>query len=126
MGYLPKTIIGKVNADVLTDEDVKKGCINEIEINACKEFYKKLNGLEILVELWDYDNYDSFHLAGHRPEDDETVMEAFWILEDVFGSLERAEFINQWKKQEYDSGGVTVFPLKCIEEIRVIREEQKE
>lgn len=126
MSYTPKIVLGKVDASKVTDKNVGDGCVTKKDIDVCKEFINKINGLELKVSLWDYDNYSKYHLWSWKNKDDETMKEAFWLLENQFGFLERDKFIKEWKAREYDAGGSTVIPLECIQVIEVLQEEVKE
>ncbi len=50
MGYQPKIIRGRV-----------------------KDTGYPIDGLGLYFSLWDYDNYESYHLVGWNKEDDEAV-----------------------------------------------------
>lgn len=122
MNYKPKFVLGKINTSNITDEDVKEGCINQEEIEKCKEFFNVINGTELILGLWDYDNQQEYHIATWSKEYDDTMKEAYWIMENEFGCFNRCEFEEKWKLGEYDSGGSTVIPLKCVEVIKVLQE----
>ncbi len=124
MSYIPKTVRCKMNFENITDEEIMKNCAYRNEIEGVRKFYKKLDGIEIYLSLWEYDNYECYHLSTWKNEADNTMMEAFWIFENEFGVYDDyEEFKKDWKEGEYDSGDSIVFPKSCVEELEVICEE---
>lgn len=127
MSYIPKTVRCKMNFENITDEEIMKNCAYRNEVEGVRKFYEKLNGLEIYLSLWNYDNYECYHLSTWKDEVDNAMMEAFWIFEKEFGVYDDyEEFQKDWKEGEYDSGGSIVFPKSCVEELEVICEESNE
>ena len=62
MGYKPKIITGKVTGTGWP-----------------------IDGHVLYFSMWDYDNYDSWHLYGWDDADDEAVMETMFITEEKAG-----------------------------------------
>lgn len=127
MSYIPKTVRCKMNFKNITDEEIRKNCAYDNEVEGVRKFYEKLDGIEIYLSLWEYDNYESYHLSTWKDKVDNIMMEAFWIIEKEFGVYDNhEEFKKDWKDGEYDSGGSIVFPKSCVEELEVICEESDE
>lgn len=127
MSYRPKTIKCKINSKNITDEEITQHCFSENEKEAVREFYKKIDGAILYLSLWNYDNYESYHLSGWKDDMDNQVMEATFILEKNFGVYSNfEEFKKVWKEKEYDSGCVITFPKSVVEELEVMCEELKE
>lgn len=127
MSYIPKTIKCKMDFKNITDEEIRKNCAYDSEVEGVRKFYEKLEGIELYLSLWEYDNYECYHLSTWKNEVDNTMMEAFWIFEKEFGVYDDyEEFKKDWEEGEYDSGGSIVFPKSCVEELEVICEESDE
>lgn len=127
MSYIPRTVKCKMNFKNIIDEEIRKNCAYDNEVEGVRKFYEKLDGIEIYLSLWEYDNYESYHLSNWKDEVDNTMMEAFWVFEKEFGVYDDyEEFKKDWKEGEYDSGGSIVFPKSCVEELEVICEESNE
>lgn len=127
MNYIPKKIRCKLKFKDLTDEEIREHCFSSSEFGGIKKFYQKLDGMEVYLVLWKYDNYKYYHLSTWKNEVDKIMMEAFWIFEKELGAYSDYEnFKNDWKNGEYDCGRSIVFPQKCAEELEVISEEVDE
>lgn len=86
-----------------------------------------IDGHTLVLTLWDYDNYESWHLYDWKQEDDQAIMETMFIAETEVGmclydTLE--EFAEHWK--EWEPKGSFCIPLENVEVIKVLQEEQKE
>lgn len=106
MGYQPKIIRGKV-----------------------KDTGYPIDGRELLFSLWDYDNYESYHLSGWCKEDDEAVIKTIYQTESetglcVYDTLE--DFARAWKSGEYEPDGVFCLALKNVDVVEVIHDERKD
>lgn len=86
-----------------------------------------VDGHTLVLTLWDYDNYESWHLYGWMPEDEHAVMETMFITETEAGMClynTLGEYTEYWKEQEPE--GSFCIPLENVEVIKVLQEEQKE
>lgn len=86
-----------------------------------------IDGHTLVLTLWDYDNYESWHLYGWMPEDEHAVMETMFITETeagmcLYDTLDT--FVECFEERE--SEGSFCIPLKNVEVIKVLQEEQKE
>lgn len=129
MSYQPKIIRGKLHFENITDDEIRKNCSRECEVKAMRKVYDILNGQELLLSLWSYDNYEDYHLNGWFTETDDKMMEVMFILENEFGIYhDYEEFKKIWKSTEdkYEPECSIVFPKKCVKELEVLSEEVKE
>ena len=106
MGYKPKIITGKVTGTGWP-----------------------IDGHVLYFSMWDYDNYDSWHLYGWDDADDEAVMETMFITETAAGlccydTLET--FAEVWRAKKWEPEGVFCLELDQVEVIEVKQEEQKD
>ena len=105
MGYQPKLILGKV-----------------------KNTGYPIDGRELLFSLWDYDNYESYHLSGWRDDDnDEAVMRTIYQSENeaglcVYDTLE--DFARAWKAGEYEPEGSFCLAPDNVDVLAIIQEER--
>ena len=87
------------------------------------------DGVRCRLSLWEWDNYDSYHLEDWDAPDDERMMMAIYYSEQVHpvprykNDLEK--FKADWAAGTYDPGGVICFNPRDVEEIEVISEEVK-
>ena len=86
-----------------------------------------IDGHILLLTLWDYDNYESWHLFQWSNDAEQAVMETMFITETkagmcLYNTLE--EFTDHW--DEWEPEGVFCIPLDNVEVLEVIQEEQKE
>lgn len=105
MGYQPKIIRGKV-----------KGTGYPID------------GRELLFSLWDYDNYESYHLSGWHNDDDEAVMLTIHQSEEeaglcVYDTL--GDFASAWEEGEYEAEGAFCLDPNNVDVLEVIQEEKR-
>lgn len=105
MGYQPKLILGRV-----------KGTGYPID------------GRDLLFSLWDYDNYESYHLSGWRGDDDEVAMQTIYRSEKeaglcLYDSFE--DFSRAWKAGEYEPECTFCLAPENVEVIAVMQEEQR-
>lgn len=104
MGYQPKIILGKV-----------------------KNTGYPIDGLELLFSLWDYDNYESYHLSGWREDADEAVMKTIFQSEKeaglcLYDALE--DFARAWKSGEYEPDGVFCLAPENVDVVVVMQDEK--
>lgn len=126
MGYIPRIIKCKLSLKNATDDEIMKSGVRENEIETIKKIYKKLDGVTLYLSLWDYDNYESYHLTSWDNDVDDLVMEAIFILEKEFGVYDDfEEFKREWKNKEYDPCASIAFQKDFVEELEVIHEESK-
>lgn len=86
-----------------------------------------IDGCTLILALWDWDNYGSWYLHDWKPEDDQAMMETMFIAETEAGMClydTLKEFADHW--EEWESEGSFCIPLKNVEVIKVLQEEQKE
>lgn len=105
MGYKPKLIRGKV-----------------------KDTGYPIDGRELIFSMWDYDNYEYYHLDGWREEDNEAVIKTLYQSENeagicVYDSLE--DFARALKAGEYEPDGVFCLDLDNVDVLEIIREESR-
>lgn len=86
-----------------------------------------IDGCTLILSLWDYDNYESWHLSYWTDKDDQAVMETMFITETAAGlclydTLE--EFEEHWP--EWEPEGSFCIPIENVEVIKIMQEEQKE
>lgn len=85
-----------------------------------------IDGHTLLLSLWDYDNYESWHLSGFDEKASDAVKETMYIAEKeagmcLYDTLE--EFLVHW--DEWEPEGVFCIPLENVEVQEVIQEEVK-
>ena len=105
-GYRPKLVEGRVNSTGWP-----------------------IDGYVVALTLWDYDNYEMYHLFSWPDESDDAMMRTMYQTEEEAGflladSLEECE--QQWKAGEWEAQGSFYIPLDKVEVIKVIWEEEKE
>lgn len=86
-----------------------------------------IDGHTLVLTLWDWDNYESWHLYGWMPEDEQAIMETMFITETEAGmcmSNTLEEYAEYWK--EWEPEGSFCIPLENVEVLKVLQEEQKE
>ena len=126
MSYMPKIIKCKLSLKGATDDEIMKSGVRENEIEMIKQIYRKLEGVTLYLSLWDYDDYESYHLTDWDDDVDDLVMEAIFIIEKEFGIYSNfEEFKRDWKNKEYEPCVSIVFPKDFVEELEVIHEELK-
>lgn len=101
--YIPKTVKGKVHSTGWA-----------------------IDGYTLVLTLWDYDNYESYHLRSWPKEADIAVMETMFETETAAGmclydTLE--EFAGHW--EEWEPEGAFCIPKDKVEVLEVIQEERK-
>lgn len=105
MGYQPKLIRGKV-----------KGTGYPID------------GLELYFSLWDYDNYESYHLSGWQNDDEEAVMKTIFHSENeaglcLYDSFE--DFARAWKADEYEPECTFCLAPENVDVVEVIQKKKR-
>ena len=87
-----------------------------------------IDGHTLHFSLWDYDNYDSWHLYGWDDADDEAVMLTIWKTENEAGlSLDDTleDFTKRWKAKKWEPQGAFCLDLDKVEVVEVVQEEVK-
>ncbi|RKI94310.1 hypothetical protein D7V94_01845 [Parablautia intestinalis] len=85
-----------------------------------------IDGHNLMLSLWDYDNYESWHLNYWKKEDDPAVMETMFITETKAGLClydTLTEFAEHW--EEWEPEGIFCIPLDKVEIVKVLQEEVK-
>lgn len=91
-----------------------------------------LDGHEFYFTQWDYDNYDSWHLAFWDKGDEERDNALFKIIYDSDVAAGGCTYDNweelkaAWEAGEWESDGPLCFELNQVEVLKVIQKEQKE
>lgn len=87
-----------------------------------------LDGIEVYLSLWDYDNHENWHLWNWEKEADERIMCAMFEAEHYspFGtsSDDFGKFRKAWKAGEYEPGGSYCFENEQVEVLEVLQEEE--
>lgn len=86
-----------------------------------------IDGHVLALSLWDYDNYEDWHLGFWKDEADRAVMETMFITETeagmcLYDTLE--EFAEHW--EEWEAQGSFCIPKENVEIIRILQVETKE
>ena len=91
---------------------------------------EQFDGVVVLLSLWDYDNYESYHLYSWDEAADEKMMMAMYYAEQTSPIPcyidKHSDFIADWKAGKYEPACVFCFQPCDVEEIAVISEEVKE
>lgn len=104
MGYQPKIILGKV-----------------------KDTGYPIDGLELFFSLWDYDNFECYHLSHWRGDADEAVMKTIYQTENESGLYvydDMESFTKAWKTGEYEPDGVFCLAPENVDVVVVVQEEK--
>lgn len=130
--YLPKVALARLHT-ARSLEEVKeqtKGqhfTRNEMKAMVrCNEF---LDGLEVYVSKWNWDNHESWHLYNWKQQDDETMKKALYEAEqyhpfaDVRYKNNFEQFEKDWEAGTYDPGMTYSFSDKECEILEVVQEE---
>lgn len=87
-----------------------------------------IDGRVLIFSLWDYDNYESYHLSGWSEDDDETVMQTIYSSEEeagfcLYDSFE--DFARAWKTEGYEPQGVFCLALENVDVVAIMQEEKR-
>ncbi len=88
-----------------------------------------IDGHLLYFSLWDYDNYESYHLYGWDDEHDEAVMQTIFTTETAAGlcTYDTLETFSEiWKAKKWEPQGAFTLPLDKVEDIEVKQEEIKD
>ena len=83
----------------------------------------KLDGHLYLVTLWDWDNYEDFHLVSFGEHDDEAergMMETLHDADECYADMPLEEFEQLWKAGEYEAPGVYTIPLDKVSITKIV------
>lgn len=130
--YRPKLVLCKMKTGNRSiKETIEEGFNGHASIQEAiltKMFNDEIDGLELVLSLWDTDNYEYYHLWSWKKEDEEKIIRAFYFIENVDSEMYDGKFEmfrENWKNGQYEPDGAVVFEKKYVEEIRVISEEEK-
>lgn len=131
MTYQPKVIKCRLKTGGKSIEEIRERYKGQNLVYRDFENIQRANeqfdGLNLLLSLWQYDKYESYHLESWYPEDEERMMMAVYYAEQTHpfpqykNMLE--EFKVAWKEGTYDPGCALCFDPADVEEIEVISEE---
>lgn len=82
-----------------------------------------LDGHLYLLSLWDWDEYEDFHLVSFGEHDDEAgeaMMKAMHDADDAYKDTPIEEFKELWDKGEYEAPGVYTIQLEKVEIVKIV------
>lgn len=130
--YKPQLVLCKMktgNRSIKeTIEEEFNGHASIQEAILTKMFNDQINGLELVLSLWNTDNYEYYHLWSWNKEDEEKIIRAFYFIENLYCEMYDGKFEmfrENWKKGPYEPDGAIVFEKKYVEEIKVLSKEEK-
>ena len=87
-----------------------------------------IDGHVLYFSLWDYDNYDTYHLYGWDDADDEAVMLTMYEAETSEGlsSCPLSTFKKRWKAKQWEPDGAFCLVPDTVEVLEVLQEEVKD
>lgn len=131
MNYQPKIIKCRMKTGGKSIEEIRERCKGQNmvyrDFENIQRAEEQLNGLALILSLWDYDKHESYHMHNWEPADDERVMMAIYYYEQIRlytpykNDLEK--FKKDWEAQTYDPGCALCFDPPDVEEIEVLSEE---
>lgn len=131
-GYKPKLVLCILKTGGRTLEQTKdeefNGHASLDELTFTKKFNDEINGVEAVLSLWDYDDYEHYHLSSWTKEYEDKIIKAMFYAENTMSSIYRNDFErfkNDWEMGVYIPECPIVFEKKHVEEIKVISEEEK-
>lgn len=132
--YRPKIVFCRLHTGGKTLEELREELKGQgftyRELQNVVKANNYLDGLELWVSMWNWDNHEKWHLWNWPEEVDEKVMFAMYHAEQFHpfknarpykDDIER--FKADWKSGEYDPGATYSF---SVEEVEVLRVEQEE
>ena len=133
MEYKPKVVLCRLHMAGKTIQQIREECAGQgmtyrdfENIQRANEYF---DGVRCRLSLWEWDNYESYHLDDWDAPDDERMMMAIYYSEQVHpvprykNDLEK--FKADWAAGTYDPGGVICFSPRDVEVIEVVSEEVK-
>lgn len=87
-----------------------------------------IDGHVLYFSLWDYDNYETYHLYGWEDADDEAVMQTMYDSEnhEGLGTCSLRTFRKRWKAKKWEPAGAFCLIPDTVEVLEVVREEVKD
>lgn len=83
-----------------------------------------LDGCELFLSLWSWDNYSSYHLYGWDNDVDENVMKTMYQADELYKEIyTEEEFLELWKAGDYEPDGVYCIDLDKVDVLEIIQEE---
>jgi hypothetical protein len=117
---------GKTAEDIIKDYDGPKPL--EKEINMWIEAFNAINGLKVVL-LQSPFSPDHFSLGAWDPADDDKIRDFFYAAEQdpVFGCYidQRDQFLEEWKREEYESAGSLIFDKDDVIIVREINTDKE-
>lgn len=133
MEYKPKVVLCRLHMAGKSIQQIREECAGQgmtyrdfENIQRANEYF---DGVRCRLSLWEWDNYESYHLDDWDAPDDERMMMAIYYSEQVHpvprykNDLEK--FKADWAAGTYDPGGVICFNPRDVEVIEVVSEEVK-
>ena len=133
MEYQPKVVLCRLHMAGKTIQQIREECAGQgmtyrdfENIQRANEYF---DGVRCRLSLWEWDNYESYHLDDWDAPDDERMMMAIYYSEQVHpvprykNDLEK--FKADWEAGTYDPGGVICFNPRDVEVLEVVSEEVK-
>jgi hypothetical protein len=115
---------GKTIDEIRNQRDNKNLKVEELE--NIKKAYEEINGVELYLSLWDYDEQKMFHISGWEDKADEKIMNGTYYLEQVGFSTQylnnREKFIKDWRNNKYEPIGSLCFEKEDVEVLETISE----
>ncbi|HCL03791.1 MAG TPA: hypothetical protein DHW61_15530 [Lachnoclostridium phytofermentans] len=84
-----------------------------------------IDGHTLLLSLWDWDNYESYHLSGWGEEAEEAVMETMHQETEGYNHIPLDEFKRIWIADKYEPDGVYCIPIDKVKVVQVMCEEHE-
>lgn len=134
MNYQPKVIRCRLKTGGKTIQEIREknkgqGMVYR-DFENIKKTYDILDGVVLLLSLWDYDKHASYHLHNWDPADDERMMTAFYYAEQYHPFRDMRPYRNDfekfkadWTAGTYDPGSAFTFDPADVEEIETLCEE---
>lgn len=129
---MPKVALVRLHTARSLDEakeQLKGQHFTRNEMKAAVRCYNFLDGLEVYVSKWNWDNYESWHLYNWKPQDDETMKKALYEAEQYhpYAAMryknDFEQFEKDWEAETYDPGMTFSFTDAECEVLEVVQEE---
>lgn len=131
MTYQPKIIKCRMKTGGKSIQEIRERCKGQgmvyRDFENIQRAYRQLDGLTLILSVWDYDHHESYHLHNWNPADDERMMMAIYYLEQIrlYTSYKNdlEKFKQDWAAGTYDPGCSLCFDPADVEKIEVLSEE---